>query len=183
MLAFLLILDSPEERSKFEVIYDKYSQMIYRVAYSVLRDHHLAQDAAQISFLKIAKKFHLISSDSILDERSYIYQLAKNTARNMLSMEKELVDINKTNGNDLVDERHIIEEAIIQIEDHEETLLLLDEINPSYGEIIYLKYYRELENIEISELLDLTPNAIRVKLHRALNALKKVIEKEVLVHE
>ncbi len=53
MLALLLILDTQKERSEFEILYDNYHRMVYWAAYSVLKDEYLAQDAAQITFLKI----------------------------------------------------------------------------------------------------------------------------------
>ncbi len=76
-----------------------------------------------------------------------------------------------------------IEDSIIRIENYRETIAILDEINPSYGEIIYLKYFMELDNQEVGELLDFTVNAVRVKLHRAINALKEVVRKEETVNE
>lgn len=182
MLAFLLLLDSPEERSDFQMLYDQYHTMAYRASYAVLKDHHLAQDATQIAFMKMAKKFHILSSDHVEDQRNYIYQLAKNTAHNLLRKEKEIVSLDETHLYEAVDERQLIEDALISIENHQETLVLLDEINPAYGEILYLKYYRELDNTEISDLLDINPNTVRVRLHRALNALKKVLEKEISFH-
>ena len=83
----------------------------------------------------------------------------------------------------LIDDDVLIEDAIIRIENYKETIALLDDINPSYGEIIYLKYFRDLDNQEIGDLLDLKVNAVRVKLHRAINALKEVIRKEAAANE
>lgn len=183
MLAFLVLLDNQEERSEFELLYDNYHMMVYRAAYSVLKDEYLAQDAAQIAFLKIAKKFKLVRSKNILDEKGYIYRLALNAAKDMLGKEQQFMNAEKTLFEGLIDDNAMIEDAIIQIENKEETLVLLDEINPSYGEILYLKYFRELENHEIGELLDLKLNAVRVKLHRATNAIKEVVRKEVIVNE
>ncbi|MDF1618625.1 RNA polymerase sigma factor [Petrocella sp. FN5] len=183
MLAFLILLDTNDERSEFDKLYENYHMMVYRAAYSVLKDKYLAQDAAQISFIKIAKKFNLIHSKNILDERAYIYRLTLNTAKDMLDKEQCFMNVEETFLSNIIDEQSMTELSIIQIENHKETLALLDEINPSYGEIIYLKYFREFENDEIGILLDLTSNAVRVKLHRALNALREVTKKEVLFNE
>lgn len=179
MLIFLLLLDTPRERTEYELMYDQHYMMVYRASYSVLKDYHLSQDAAQIFFLKIAKKFKVIHSESVKVEKGYIYRIAVNTARDMLKKERDLLSKEDSFESEIIDEQNLIEDSIIQIEDHERTLLLLDEINPSYGEIIYLKYYEEMKNNEIGELLELTPNAVRVKLHRALNALRNIVEKEI----
>lgn len=183
MLAFLLLLDTQEERSEFETLYYNYHMMVYRAAYSVLKDEYLAQDAAQITFLKIARKYDKIRSQNVLDEKAYIYRMAINAAKDMLDKEQQFVNAEDDVFEELIDDDVLIEDAIIRIENYSETIALLDEINPSYGEIIYLKYFRELDNQEIGDLLDLKVNAVRVKLHRAINALKEVVGKELAVNE
>lgn len=183
MLAFLLLLDTQEERSEFETLYDNYHMMVYRAAYSVLKDEYLAQDAAQIAFLKIARKFDKVRSQNVLDEKAYIYRMAINAAKDMLDKEQQFMNAEDDVFECLIDDDVLIEDAIIRIENYKETIALLDDINPSYGEIIYLKYFRDLDNQEIGDLLDLKVNAVRVKLHRAINALKEVIRKEAAANE
>lgn len=183
MLAFLLLLDTQEERSEFETLYDNYHMMVYRAAYSMLKDEYLAQDAAQIAFLKIARKFDKVRSQNVLDEKAYIYRMAINAAKDMLDKEQQFMNAEDDVFECLIDDDVLIEDAIIRIENYKETIALLDDINPSYGEIIYLKYFRDLDNQEIGDLLDLKVNAVRVKLHRAINALKEVIRKEAAANE
>lgn len=183
MLAFLLILDTQEERTEFETLYNNYREMVYRAAYTVLKDEYLAQDAAQITFLKITRKFDIVRSQNVLDEKGYIYRMAINAAKDMLDKEQQFMNAEDKLFECLIDDNALIEDAIIRIENYRETITLLDEINPTYGEIIYLKYFRDLDNREIGDLLDLTVNAVRVKLHRAINALKKVVRKEVVENE
>lgn len=183
MLVFLLLLDTQQERSEFETLYDNYHMMVYRAAYSVLNDEYLAQDAAQITFLKITRKFDRVRSQNVLDEKGYIYRMAINAAKDMLDKEQQFVNAEDDLFEGLIDDDVLIEDAIIRVENYRETIALLDEINPSYGEIIYLKYFRDLDNGEIGDLLDLTVNAVRVKLHRATHALKEVVRKEAAVNE
>lgn len=183
MFAFLLILDTQEECSEFETLYENYHGMVYRAAYSVLKDEYIAQDAAQITFLKIARKFDRVRSQNVLDEKAYIYRMAINAAKDMLDKEQHFVNAEDDVFEGLIDDDISIEDAIIRIENYKETIALLDDINPSYGEIIYLKYFRDLDNQYIGDLLDLKVNAVRVKLHRAINALKEVIRKEAAANE
>lgn len=183
MLEFKRVLKSSEEIKEFEHFYKKYHHMIYKASYSVLRDHHLAQDATQIAFEKIANKFKWMKSDNLIDNRGYIYQLSRNTAKNLLRKEKDTPCFKSFFEENYAKDEEQIEKKLIEIENHGETFKLLDAINASYGEIIYLKFYREFDNAEISELLGITPNAVRVRLYRAVNALKKVIEKEAKVSE
>ncbi|OJT86126.1 RNA polymerase subunit sigma-24, partial [Clostridioides difficile] len=52
MLIYLAIIDSKEERIKFEEIYIKYKKLMFYVANQILKDDVLAEDAVHSSFLK-----------------------------------------------------------------------------------------------------------------------------------
>lgn len=49
-----MIIDSPEEKRVFVVIYEKYRYLMMKVAYDVLKDNFLAEDAVHEAFIKIA---------------------------------------------------------------------------------------------------------------------------------
>lgn len=48
------------EQSLFEELYHTYSASMYRVAFSILRDNGLAEDAVQQTFLKIFREIDLL---------------------------------------------------------------------------------------------------------------------------
>lgn len=52
---YLSALDTQEERTKFEDIYKKYGKLMKYVAYNILRDDSLAEDAVHNAFLKLMK--------------------------------------------------------------------------------------------------------------------------------
>ena len=45
-------------------------------------------------------------------------------------------------------------------------------------EILELKYYHELTNKEISKILGISPKNVEVRLYRARNKMKELIENE-----
>ena len=51
MLLYLSMLDTQEEKDKFTLIYEQYQQFCWYVAYQLLGDAHLAEDAVQEAFL------------------------------------------------------------------------------------------------------------------------------------
>ncbi len=53
----------------------------------------------------------------------------------------------------------------------------LKDLAPQYQELITLKYFQELENEEIAEILGCRRETVAVKLHRSMRALKKILEK------
>ena len=85
MLTFYLsLIDDHNNDDEFLKIYYKYKQLMYKVAYSHLKDHHYTRDAMQIAFMGIAKN---ISTVCKLDEEKleiYILKSIKNATLNIL---------------------------------------------------------------------------------------------------
>ena len=57
LLFYLLLLDSDEDKSKFEQLYIAYRDLMYYVAYKILRAAQQSEDAVHTAFLKIIKRF------------------------------------------------------------------------------------------------------------------------------
>ena len=52
MLIYLQMIDTPEERSKFEQIYLEYKGLMFHVAYDILHNEQDAEDAVHQGFCK-----------------------------------------------------------------------------------------------------------------------------------
>jgi RNA polymerase sigma-70 factor (ECF subfamily) len=52
----------------------------------------------------------------------------------------------------------------------------LRDLPPEYAEVLALRYLDELTPSEIAERLDVTQNLVSVRIHRALKALKQLLE-------
>ena len=50
---YLGIIETQEEKDKFEQIYLKYRKLMLYVSYQILKDGHLAEDAVHNAFLNI----------------------------------------------------------------------------------------------------------------------------------
>ena len=60
MFIYLMMLDTEEEKSKFEKIYFKYRQLMFQVANGILKDECLSEDAVHESFIKIMKLLKIL---------------------------------------------------------------------------------------------------------------------------
>lgn len=54
MLVYLAMIEGPEERSKFEQIYEKYRALMFYRAKQILRDDRDAEDAVHEAFVRVA---------------------------------------------------------------------------------------------------------------------------------
>ena len=57
LMIYLQMLDTPEEKIRFEQIYLKYRDTMFHVADSILHNEQDAEDAVHNAFLRIIKKF------------------------------------------------------------------------------------------------------------------------------
>ena len=58
---------------------------------------------------------------------------------------------------------------------YQELLKTIPTLNENYAEVLYLKYFCELSNAEIAQLLDISYKNVSVRLHRAKNKLKALL--------
>ena len=86
MLVYLQMIDSPEDRVKFERLYLKYKNAMYTAAYRLLEQREDAEDAVHQSFLRVAKHIDKICSWDVDDGRtaSYLIVTAENISIDML---------------------------------------------------------------------------------------------------
>ena len=55
---FLSLIDSDEDKAKFSNLYEQYKNLMFYIARDILKDEHLAEDAVQEAFIRIAKNFY-----------------------------------------------------------------------------------------------------------------------------
>ena len=59
------LLETEEEKTKFELLYEQYRKLMKYIAFGILHDEYLAEDAVHDTFLKLTKYL-----DNIEDTRS-----------------------------------------------------------------------------------------------------------------
>lgn len=173
-----MVLSSDKNaRYKLDEIYSCYRRDMFITAYSILKDYQEAEDAVQNAIIKIYNYLDKISEVRCKKTRSYIVIIVRSICIDHLRAKKvmdSLDDIKDTIQNDEMN----LEDYILRIEKSGDIARQLDRLHRPYADILVLRYYHELSVDEISDLLGITENNVRVKLHRALNALRDIFEKE-----
>ncbi len=153
-----------------EKLYVKYHRELYLYAFSLCRDHHLAQDLTSETFFKAL----LSLDDDIQYIKYWLFRVCKNLFLDHARKDKE---ISNTEG---LEEILTIEETpldrIIDSEEKKHIYRLVLNLRPSYKEILILYYYCDFTLKEISETTGLTEGAIKTLLFRARKKLKTALE-------
>ncbi|MBE6916944.1 MAG: sigma-70 family RNA polymerase sigma factor [Ruminococcaceae bacterium] len=80
MLIYLQMIDSQEDRSKFERLYLMYRDYMYRVAFGILQNSDDAEDAVHHAFVKIAENIDRLGTPGTPATKAYAVAIVKNSA-------------------------------------------------------------------------------------------------------
>lgn len=80
MFIYLAMIDSPEEKLKFELIYERYKNLMFYTANSVLGDTRDSEDVVHDAFIKIIEIIDDISDPNSPQTRCLIVTITENKA-------------------------------------------------------------------------------------------------------
>ena len=80
---YLNLLDTQEDKEKFEQLYALYSKKMYKVAYQILRNRHDTDDAVHDSGIAIIDNLEKIKKINCHETWSYIVTIVKSRAFNI----------------------------------------------------------------------------------------------------
>lgn len=174
MLIYLNLLDTEEEKSKFEQIYNNYKLTMFYVAKSILKDDYLSEDAVHDAFINIAKSLDNISDVISSRTKGYVVIIVRNISFNILKKQKPFVEIEDFEENVSYD---------ISLEDEILSKLSFDFIIEEimnlpviYKDVLYLSYVEELSTQEISKLINISNEAVKKRLQRGRRKLVENIK-------
>lgn len=170
-----------KDKEAFIKVYDDFASDIYRFVYFKVGDEEEAKDLTSMIFLKTWNHIQnktLTSADTL---RALLYKVARTSIIDYYretgnKLESSLDD--EENPIDIADEKVNLPEEIDKNNDLERIKSKLPLLKEEYREIIVLRFISDLEIEEISDVTGKSKGNIRVLLHRALNALKTLIEEE-----
>lgn len=148
-----------------ERIYDQYSEMLFRLSYSMLQSREDAEDVLQDVFVKIlSRPFDFNSAEH---ERAWLVRVTLNRCHDVLRKKKI--------------RRYTPLEDIVSLPAEEKDMSILREVQalPSdKREVVLLRYFEDFSVQEIAEILHITPSAVKMRLARARELLKEILNYE-----
>ncbi len=157
----------PASAPDLDRIIGAYGSAVLRMCFLYLKDAHLAEDAAQETFLKVYRSYGQF--DGAAGEKTWVMRIAINVCKDFLrSAWNRRVSV--------VDSLNDI--PVTQEFSHEDDTLLraVMELKPKYKEVILLFYYQDMKISEIARVLNAPESTVSVRLKRAREQLKKRLE-------
>lgn len=178
LLSYFTVLETENDKNNLTLLYQYYEVALFRIAYSILHDKYLAEDAINETFIKLIQYIPAIENIYSQKTKALLVIIVKSTAIDIYRKRKKQFEYELEERDEMTDQDDMLLNHIIADENHQEFMEKLHQLKKEYQEIILLKYVYELSNREIGNLLSLTDAVVRQHICRAKKAIKKLIEKE-----
>ena len=146
------------EKLEIGRLYDTYSQDVYRLAVSYLRNTQDAEDICHSVFLALVEKNVTLFPGS---EKAWLLKCTANACKNHLKSfwqnNREALDENMT----FTDDRD------------RELWAVVGTLPPKYRAVVHLYYYEGYSQEEIGKILGITRTAVQTRMQRARTMLEK----------
>lgn len=83
-----------EESIKLKRLFEIYEQPLYRIAYAVLKNQHLAEDAVSDAFMKIIDKLSRLGEPNSAETKNYMIKVIRSTAITQYRKNKRYIEKN-----------------------------------------------------------------------------------------
>jgi RNA polymerase sigma factor (sigma-70 family) len=167
------------DTQSFNVIVDRYKDLVFTLALRILKHREEAEEASQDTFIKVFRSLNRFKGDSKLS--TWIYKVAYFTCLDRLKKQKReqhIVAIDEFTEHQV----KTIDNALDMMEKEERKEAIQDclQLLPSNDvALLTLFYFEELSLDEIAKIVDLTANNVKVKLYRSRKKLASILRERI----
>ena len=177
-----------KDESAFETLLRVYMARLLAVARRFLKNEEDARDAVQDAFIAAFRGIDRFQEGSKLS--TWLHRIVVNAALMKLRTRRRhpeeeidaLLPRFAADGHQLqesVDWNLSAEEMVQQAEMRELVRKSIDRLPESYRVVLLMRDIEEMSTEETAQALGITPNAVKVRLHRARQALRSLLDKEL----
>lgn len=173
-MIFLMMIDTPEDKRKFAVLYEKYRHLMQKVAADVINDRFLAEDAVHNAFVSLAAHMDKIGNPDSLQTKRYLITITKNAAIDIYRKKK--VQIHREVYMDELEEEDV-PMSHMETDLENGVLDILKNLPVKYRDVFLLKYSSCLENSEIASLCGIQEGTVRQRISRGKIMIEEALTK------
>jgi RNA polymerase sigma-70 factor (ECF subfamily) len=164
------------EEAVLAELVSQYSGVLYRVAFSVLRNPSDAEDAVQEAFLRVLR--HRDTLGEVRDHRVWLIRIVWNIVLDRKRRAKtrpetddvsELARVLPTGGLSA-------EEIAAAAQHHAHVLACVEQLPVKERQVLQLSAFEELSSVEIATVLGITESSVRSRLFRARNLMAGLLD-------
>jgi len=167
------------DTNSFTILVDRYKDLVFTLALRILKNREEAEEVAQDTFIKTYKSLDKFKGDSKFS--TWIYRVAYNSCLDRIKKNKKHlnnVEINEFTAHQVV----TIDNALDRMEDDERKEAIkrcIDKLSSEDSFLLTLYYFDDLSLDEISKIVGITSNSIKVKLFRCRKKLATILKSQL----
>ena len=164
------------DKAAFEQLVIRHQELVFSLAYKLTGNREMANDVAQEAFIRAWKAIEKFRGDSTFS--TWIYRITVNTAWTLRKKAKKhnTLNIDDTYEPIVIDEKKDPELVAIDSDLSSVLINALDKIPIEQRIIVELKNIEGRSHKEIADYLDISVTAAKVRLHRAHQKLRQILE-------
>ena len=169
MIIYLQMIDTPQDKNKFEQVYLEYHELMFWVANEILHNTHDAEDAVHQAFVSITKNIEKISEPVCPKTKSYVVTIVENKAIDIYRKKQRHPEV------------ELVEEAVgltVEYQGSNGLTECLLKLPAKYRNAILLKYYQGYDTREIARMLGISEANAGKLLQRATQKLETLCREE-----
>lgn len=157
-------------RAEDYMLIEKYSPVVYRMAYSMVKNTQDAEDIHQEVFLRYLKKRPKFESEE--HSKAWFLRVTINLAKNLwkTAWRQRVVSLGEVDR----------EETETQQEE-DKLIETVKRLPQKYRTVVHLFYYEEYSLEEIADILKAKPSTVRTRLTRARQKLRELLKEDEYV--
>ena len=186
MLLFYELLSTldEEQRSFVEELYEKYRYKIKKIALVYVKNEADADEVLQTVMINIINHISKFQNADVQRIESQIVVYSRNAAINRynynLVRQKKVISTSEEHYADddtvmdIPDDTYDVEHLVVE---HEIAVILqeiLKKLPTIYRDVVNLYYYLDYSYVEISEILEISVNAVGLRLRKAKKLILKI---------
>lgn len=158
-------------RAEDYLMIEKYSPVVYRMAYSMVKNTQDAEDIHQEVFLKYLDKRPEFENEE--HAKAWFLRVTINLAKNLwkTAWQQKVVSLGEVDR----------EEGEEPQQEEDKLIETVKQLPQKYRTVVHLFYYEEYSLEEIADLLKAKPSTVRTRLTRARQKLRELLKEDEYV--
>ena len=169
LLFYLSLIETEEDKSKFEILYYEYRERMFSAAFDVVKNKEDAEDAVHTAFIGIANNMKSIDEPHSERTLSYVIKAAKNSAINIYNKNNKIVKAEYDEKFYISDDEFF--DSVFSESSYNEVVSAITNLKDTYKIPMYYYYVKELKLKEISKLLGVNLSTVKSRIYKGKKVL------------
>ena len=155
----------------FQLLYERHWSAVYRFAWLLTHSVADAEDITQECFLALIRK-KAFFDPARAQLRTWLIAVARNQH---LQRRRDLAREDGSEGVEKAEVSDTLDEGLIRLERAEDVHRAIEALPAAQREALYLFEFEDMSLADIAVVLEIEPNAVKARLYRAREQLKRLL--------